>query len=99
MTDERRPIRQISRNLQEFQGALSELTHITPKVVISQSSLRADSKLQSLARTVDDLYFEPKHEEIRPRTICNLSNVFRSPFDDPEPIPQFGATAGGDNGG
>ncbi len=36
MTDERWPIRQISGNLQEFQGALSELTHITSKVVISQ---------------------------------------------------------------
>jgi hypothetical protein len=34
MTDGRRPIRQISGNLQEFQAAISELKHVTPKAVI-----------------------------------------------------------------
>ena len=34
MTDERRPIRQISGNLQEFQPATSKLTDVTVKVVI-----------------------------------------------------------------
>jgi hypothetical protein len=28
-----------------------------------------------LARTVHDLYFEPKYEEFRPRTIWSLSNA------------------------
>ena len=46
-----------------------------------------------LARTVHDLYFEPKYEEFRPRTIWSLSNVFTSAFKDLDPIPQFKATA------
>ena len=46
-----------------------------------------------LARTVHDLYFEPKYEEFRPRTILSLSNAFTSAFKQLEPIPQFRATA------
>jgi hypothetical protein len=42
-----------------------------------------------LARTVHDLYFEPKFEEFRPRTIWSLSNAFTSAFKELEPIPQF----------
>lgn len=40
-----------------------------------------------LARTVHDLYFEPKYEEFRPRTIWSLSNAFTSAFKQLEPIP------------
>src|SRR5207245_776714 len=46
-----------------------------------------------LARTVHDLYFEPKNEEFRPRTIWSLSNAFTSAFKELDPIPQFRATA------
>ncbi len=46
-----------------------------------------------LARTVHDLYFEPKYEEFRPRTIWSLSNAFTSAFKQLDPIPQFKATA------
>jgi hypothetical protein len=44
-------------------------------------------------RTVHDLYFEPKYEEFRSRTIWSLSNAFTSAFKELEPIPQFKATA------
>jgi hypothetical protein len=44
-----------------------------------------------LARTVHDLYFEPK--EFRSRTIWSLSNAFTSAFKELESIPQFEATA------
>jgi hypothetical protein len=40
-----------------------------------------------------DLYFEPKYEDFRPRTIWSLSNAFTSAFKALEPIPQFKATA------
>ena len=40
-----------------------------------------------------DLYFEPKYQEFRPRTIWSLSNAFTSAFKELEPIPQFKATA------
>jgi hypothetical protein len=46
-----------------------------------------------LARTVHDLYFEPKYEEFRPRTIWSLSNAFTSAFKELDPIPQFKVTA------
>src|SRR5258708_11978019 len=58
MTDERRSIRQISRNLQEYQAAISELTDITAKVVIYEAFV--EGRLEApkhLARTVHDLYF------------------------------------------
>jgi hypothetical protein len=46
-----------------------------------------------LARTVHDLYFEPKYEEFKSRTIWSLSNAFASAFRELEPILQFKATA------
>lgn len=56
--------------------------------------LRADWRPpKHLARTVHDLYFEPKYEEFRPRTIWSLSNAFTSAFKELDPIPQFRATA------
>jgi hypothetical protein len=48
---------------------------------------------KQFARTVHDLYFEPKYEEFRSRTIWTLSNAFTSAFKELEPIPQFKATA------
>lgn len=45
-----------------------------------------------LARTVHDLYFEPKYDEFRARTIWSLSYAFPSAFKELEPIPQFKAT-------
>jgi hypothetical protein len=54
-----------------------ELTNVTAKVVIYEAFV--ERKLEApkhLARTVHDLYFEPKYEEFRPRTIW----VFRMPL-------------------
>jgi hypothetical protein len=72
----------------------SELTDVTAKVVIYEAFV--EDKLEApkhLARTVHDLYFDPKYEEFRSRTIWSLSNAFTSAFKEPEPIPQFRATA------
>ena len=71
-----------------------ELTDVTAKVVIYEAFV--DGELEApkhLARTVHDLYFEPKYEEFRARTIWSLSNAFTSAFQELEPIPQFKATA------
>jgi hypothetical protein len=54
----------------------SELTDVTAKVVIYEAFV--EGRLEApkhLARTVHDLYFEPKYEEFRPRTIWSLSGV------------------------
>jgi hypothetical protein len=71
-----------------------ELTDVTAKIVIYEAFV--ESKLEAgkhLARTVHDLYFEPKYEEFRSRTIWSLSNAFTSAFKELDPIPQFTATA------
>ena len=72
----------------------SELTDVTAKVVIYEAFV--EGKLEApkhLARTVHDLYFEPKYEEFNPRTIWSLSNAFTSAFKELDPILQFKATA------
>ena len=69
-------------------------TDATAKVVIYEAFV--EGKLETpkhLARTVHDLYFEPKYEESRPRTIWSLSNALTSAFKELEAIPQFKATA------
>jgi len=71
-----------------------ELTDVTAKVVIYEAFV--EGKLEAprhLARTVHDLYFEPKYQEFGSRTIWSLSNAFTSAFKELEPIPQFKATA------
>ncbi len=72
----------------------SELTDVTAKVVIYEAFV--EGRLEApkhLVRTVHDLYFEPKYEEFRPRTIWSLSNAFTSAFKELDPVPQFKATA------
>jgi hypothetical protein len=71
-----------------------ELTDVTAKVVIYEAFV--EGRLEApkhLARSVHDLYFEPKYEEFLPRTIWSLSNAFTSAFKELDPIPQFKATA------
>jgi hypothetical protein len=51
----------------------AELTDVTAKVVIYEAFV--DGRLEApkhLARTVHDLYFEPRYEEFRSRTMHNL---------------------------
>src|SRR6185503_14918591 len=38
-------------------------------------------------------YFEPEHEEFKPRTLWSLSNAFTSAFKQLQPVRQFQATA------
>jgi hypothetical protein len=67
---------------------------MTAKLVIYESFM--EGKLEApkhLARTVHDLYFEPRYHEFKLRTIWSLSNAFTSAFKELDPIPQFKATA------
>jgi hypothetical protein len=73
----------------------NELTDVTAKVVIYEAFIEGALEApKHLARSVHVLYFEPKYEEFRPRTIWSLSNAFTSAFKELDPIPQFKATAG-----
>src|SRR2546423_13357195 len=72
----------------------SELADVTAKVVISEAFVEGSHDApKHLARTVHDLYFEPKYDDFRSRTIWILSNAFTSAFKELDPIPQFKATA------
>jgi len=65
----------------------SELVDVTAKVVFYEAFI--EGRLEApkhLARSVHDLYFEPKYEEFRPRTIWSLSNAFTSAFKELDPI-------------
>ncbi len=66
----------------------SELADVTAKVVIYEAFVEGELEApKQLARTVHDLYFEPKYEEFRPRTIWSLSNAFTSAFKEWIPSP------------
>ena len=70
------------------------MTDVTAKVVIFKAFVEGRLDVpKHLARTVHDLYFEPKYEEFQVRTIWGVSNAFTSAFKELEPIPQFKATA------
>jgi hypothetical protein len=72
----------------------SELRNVTAKVVSMNPFV--EGKLEApkhLARTVHDLYFEPKYEDFQSRTIWSRSNALTSAFKELDPIPQFRATA------
>lgn len=45
-----------------------------------------------LMRSVDDLYFNPKYDEFKPRNVYSLQNAFTSAFKDLDPIPMYRAT-------
>ena len=73
--------------------APGELTDVTAKVGTHEAFV--EGKLEApkhLARTVHDLYFEPKYEEFRPRTIWGLSNAFPSALKElsRSPIQNYG---------
>jgi hypothetical protein len=64
----------------------SEVTDVTAKVLIYEAFV--EGKLEApkhLARTVHDVYFDPKYEEFRSRTVWSLSNAFTSAFKELEP--------------
>lgn len=68
----------------------SELTDVSAKVVIYDAFV--EGRLEApkhLVRTVHDLYFKPRYEEFRSRTIWSLSNALTSAFKELDPIPQF----------
>ncbi len=72
----------------------TELTDVTAKMIIYEAFIESELEVpKHLARRVHDNYFEPRHDEFRPRTMWSLSNAFTSAFKELEPVPQFRATA------
>jgi len=89
----------MQRNFEPMQHQIeawqaSQITDVTAKLVIYQAFIEGGLEIpRHLARTVHDLYFNPRFEEFGPRTMWSLSNAFTSAFQELDPIPQFKATA------
>jgi len=72
----------------------AELTDVSAKMIIYEAFIESELEVpKHLARRVHDYYFDPRHDEFRPRTMWSLSNAFTSAFKELEPVPQFRATA------
>lgn len=71
-----------------------ELPDATAKLVIYRAFIEEELDVaKHLAKDVHRLYFEPEHEEFRPRTMWSLSNAFTGAFKELEPVPRFRAAA------
>lgn len=46
-----------------------------------------------LMREVDSLYFNPRYEDFKPRTVYSMQNAFTSAFQQLDPIPMYRATS------
>jgi hypothetical protein len=71
----------------------SQLSNVTAKLIIYRAFVEAELDVpRHLDRRVNDLYFNPPHEEFAPRTMWSLSNAFTSAFKELAPVSQFWAT-------
>jgi hypothetical protein len=72
----------------------TELSDVSAKMIIYEAFIESELEVpKHLARRVHDNYFDPRHDEFRPRTMWSLSNAFTSALKELEPVPQFRATA------
>ncbi len=72
----------------------SQLTDVKARLTIYRAFIEGELEApRHLDRHVHELYFNPPHEEFRPRTMWSLSNAFTAAFKELDPIPQFKATA------
>jgi hypothetical protein len=75
-------------------GRQTELSDVSAKMIIYEAFIESELEVpKHLVRRVHDNYFDPRHDEFRPRTMWSLSNAFTSAFKELEPVPQFRATA------
>lgn len=83
----------MKREIEAWQG--HELSDDTARLVIYGAFIeRSGIALpRHLAPQVHDSYFNPRHEEFRPRTLWSLSNAFTEAFKALDDIPRFRATA------
>ena len=71
----------------------SQLSDVAAKMIIYRAFVEAELEVpRHLDRKVHEMYFDPQHDEFRPRTMWSLSNAFTSAFKELDPIPQYKAT-------
>ena len=70
------------------------LPDTTAKLLIYQAFIEEDLDVaRHLVRDVHRHYFEPEHEEFKPRTMWSLSNAFTSAFKELDPEGRHGKGA------
>jgi hypothetical protein len=92
-------VEQIQRNFDPLKQQITdwqrrEISDDWAKLTIYRAFV--EGRLQApkaLMPKVHKNYFDPVHEEFRPKTLWSLSNAFTSSFKQLKPIPQFRATA------
>jgi hypothetical protein len=71
----------------------SQISDVTAKLIIYRAFVEGALDVpRHLDRRVNDLYFNPPHDEFAPRTMWSLSNAFTSAFKELAPVSQFWAT-------
>lgn len=80
------------RQVNAWQG--HDLPDASAKLMIYRAFVEDElAAPKHLARIVHEHYFQPEHEDFRPRTLWSLSNAFTSAFKELDPVPQYRATA------
>jgi len=71
-----------------------ELPDVRAKEILFDAFIgRGIDAPQHIAKDVARHYFEPEHDDFRPRTLWSVSNAFTSAFRELEPVPLMRATA------
>ena len=89
----------VQRHFQKLTATLDawrdyQLADASAKAVICDAFVAGRLNVpKKLAPAVHRHYFEPQHEEFRPRTFYSLSNAFTSSFKGLDPFRQMQATA------
>ncbi len=87
-----RHFQKVTATLDAWRGY--ELPDANAKAVIYDAFVAGQLDVpKRLAPDVHRLYFEPEHEEFRPRTFYSLSNAFTSAFKSLEPVRLMEAAA------
>jgi hypothetical protein len=89
--DMQRNFKPMVEAVERWQG--SQLSDVAAKLIIYRAFVEAELEVpRHLDRKVHEMYFDPQHDEFRPRSMWSLSNAFTSAFKELEPIPQYRAT-------
>jgi hypothetical protein len=89
--DMQRNFKPMVEAVERWQG--SQLSDVAAKLIIYRAFVEAEVEVpRHLDRQVHEMYFDPRHDEFRPRTMWSLSNAFTWAFKELEPIPQYKAT-------
>jgi hypothetical protein len=72
----------------------TQLSDVSAKLLIYEAFVEGALELpRNLLKPIHDGYFNPEHEDFRPRNLWSLTNAFTGAIKQLEPIPQYRAAA------